>query len=90
MSRKLANVVRVAKVSDIANSANLSVAEMEDKGWRVVVSRGSTFTRADAECDEEIECWLRNIASATLAYLESDEYSYNDEHELLLEYRCWG
>ena len=52
-------------------------------------SNGS-YTRADAECDEEIECWLRNIASATRAYLESDEYSYNDEHELLLEYRCWG
>ena len=41
MSRKLASVVRVAKVSDISNSDNLSVAEMEDKGWRVVVSRGS-------------------------------------------------
>ena len=41
MSRKLASVVRVAKVSDISNSDNLSVAEMEDKGWRAVVSRGS-------------------------------------------------
>ena len=80
-----------------AIEANQKVFEFENEGCKVIVklpdrkrrSNGS-YTRADAECDEEIECWLRNIASATRAYLESDEYSYNDEHELLLEYRCWG
>lgn len=41
MIRKLASVVRIAKVSEIPNSDNLSVAEMDGKGWRVVISRGS-------------------------------------------------
>ena len=37
--RKLASVVKIASVSDIADSDRLSVAEMEGKGWRVVVAK---------------------------------------------------
>ena len=39
--RKLASVVKISGVTDIADSDRLSVAEMEGKGWRVVIARGS-------------------------------------------------
>ena len=39
--RKLASIVRISSVREIADSARLSVAEMEGKGWLVVVARDS-------------------------------------------------
>ena len=30
------------------------------------------------------------VATGIRAFLESDEYSYDGEHELVLVYSCWG
>ena len=42
------------------------------------------------ESNENIEYYLRNVANALRAFIESDNWSYEDDTELVLEYNAWG
>lgn len=57
MARKLASVVRISRISPIANADSLDVAEMAGKGWRVVVRRGE-FSVGDLAVYFEIDSFL--------------------------------
>lgn len=57
MARKLASVVRISKVSPIENADRLEVAEMEGKGWRVVIQKGE-FTAGAVAVYFEIDSFL--------------------------------
>ena len=77
--------------------ANRKVCEFENEGCKVTVSfpdrkeeDEDIYSREDAEWDEAIEGWLRDFATGIRAFLESDEHSYDGEHELVLVYSCWG
>lgn len=57
MSRKLASIVRISKVSPIENADRLEVAEMEGKGWKVVIQKGE-FMVGDEAVYFEIDSFL--------------------------------
>ena len=50
---------------------------------------------AEYDCDctednESIEYWLRNFATGLKVFLESDNWSFGDNEELILVYSAWG
>ena len=57
MARKLASIVRISKVSPIENADRLEVAEMEGKGWRVVIQKGELKV-GDLACYFEIDSFI--------------------------------
>ena len=57
MSRKLASIVEISKVSPIEGADKLEVAEMVGKGWKVVVQKGE-FHPGDLATYFEIDSFL--------------------------------
>ena len=57
MARKLASIVKICKVSPIENADRLEVAEMEGKGWKVVIQKGE-FNVGDEAVYFEIDSFL--------------------------------
>lgn len=68
MSRSLASVVTISKVSPIEGADRLEVAEMNGKGWRVVVSKGD-FKAGDMGVYFEIDSAL-NPEDTRYAFLK--------------------
>ena len=57
MSRKLASIVEISKVSPIEGADKLEVAEMVGKGWKVVIQKGE-FHAGDLAVYFEIDSFL--------------------------------
>ena len=57
MSRKLASIVEISKVSPIEGADRLEVAEMKGKGWKVVIQKGE-FHPGDLAVYFEIDSFL--------------------------------
>ena len=57
MSRKLASIVEISKVSPIEGADKIEVAEMVGKGWKVVVQKGE-FHQGDLATYFEIDSFL--------------------------------
>ena len=80
-----------------AIEANKKVFVFGNTGCKVTVSLPDyqeqderIYSREDVEWDETIEHWLRDFSTGIRAFLESNAYSCDGEHELILAYSCWG
>lgn len=80
-------------------SKNGKIHKFSDNGVEVTVSIPSSNNNDEeddysfaetSESNEAMEFYLRNTANALRAFIESDNWSYGNETELILVYSSWG